>query len=527
MNVHRKGLAIAVGGLLFALLPGAATGVVPKAAIPSDFNGDGYADLAIGAPGEEIGTKFDAGGVNVLYGSAAGITATGDQFWSQDSPGVLGGSEAGDGFGEALASGDFDRDGYADLAIGVPAEDIGTKRGAGAVNVLHGSSHGLTASRDQMWTQQGLGLGAAQGGEPADFGRALTAADFDGDGYTDLAISVYHDPGDPGVPAAEVTVLFGGADGLTATRATTISRATPGVPGDPRDRTFGRAIAAADFDADGHADLAIGADFDRTGDVYDAGAVVAVYGSASGFDPARSDLWTQDSPGVPDAAEFGDWFGCALATGDFDGDGSADLAIGVSGESATSPSSAGAVNVLYGSPAGLTGAGAQLWHQDVPGIPGAFEVDDHFGYALAAGDLDGDGADDLAIGVPREMLGSTATHRRQGAVTVLYGGSTGLAAAGAQSWTQDSPGVPGTAENADEFGRSLAIANYGRSRAADLAVGVSRENVGSVRDAGMVNVLYGRSTGLSGVNSQGWSQSSTGVLGAAEKDDYFGASLAP
>jgi hypothetical protein len=516
MNVHRRGpLAIAVGGLLFALLPGAATGVVPKAAIPSDFNGDGYADLAIGAPGEALGAKVGAGGVNVLYGSAAGLAAAGDQFWSQDSTGILEVGEALDYFGAALASGDFDRDGFADLAVGAPGEVLSGADSAGAVNVIYGSSLGLAAPGNQLWTAPALGATLADG---ARFGWSLASGDFDGDGYSDLAIGAPLSP-IVGIPqAGAITVVFGSANGLAATRTATLSRASPGIPGDPRaGDDFGISLAAGDFDADGEDDLAVGSP---------NGPAVVVYGGTADFDLARTQQWKQDSPGIPGAEEDHEEFGSSLAVGDFDADGADDLAIGVPWDDpAGSASGHGAVNVIYGSRAGLTSAGAQLWDQDSRGVPGAAESGDQFGTSVAAGDLDGDGADDLAIGAPWETFGSTA--RKQGTVTVLYGGGTGLTATGSQSWTQDSPGVPGAAESADHFGSSLAIGNYGRSRAGDLAVGVPSENAGRLADAGMVNVLYGRSTGLSGVNSQGWSQNSTGVLGTAEKSDVFGSSLTP
>jgi len=70
-----------------------------------DFNGDGRADLAVGAWLEDVGTVSNAGTVNVLYGTAAGLSATGNQLWHQDSAGVLDAAEAGDRFGAALATG--------------------------------------------------------------------------------------------------------------------------------------------------------------------------------------------------------------------------------------------------------------------------------------------------------------------------------------------------------------------------------------------------------------------------------------
>jgi hypothetical protein len=135
---------------------------------------------------------------------------------------------------------------------------------------------------------------------------------------------------------------------------------------------------------------------------------------------------------------------------DFDGDGFDDLAIGVFDENVGGVAEAGAVNVLLGSAGGLTAAGSQIWHQNSPGVPGVAESGDQFGYALAAGDFDGDGFDDLAVGMRFE--GESAT----GAVYVLSGSAGGLIAASRQTWSQVSPGVPGAAENFDRFGSVLA-----------------------------------------------------------------------
>ena len=122
-----------------------------------DFNGDGRSDLAIGAPNGDNGSVTDSGDVRVMYGSTSGLNPSGIQVWSQGSPNIAGGPESSDHFGAALAAGDFDGDGRTDLAIGVPGEDLTVVSNAGAVNVLYGSSSGLTATGDQFWDQVALG----------------------------------------------------------------------------------------------------------------------------------------------------------------------------------------------------------------------------------------------------------------------------------------------------------------------------------------------------------------------------------
>ena len=108
-----------------------ATGI-DTAITTGDFNKDGYADVAFGAPS----SNGFAGGIGVALGSASGLTMTGSEWITQDSPGIPGASEPGDRFGYAVAAGDFTGDGYADLAVGAPDEGLGTATSAGQVTVI-------------------------------------------------------------------------------------------------------------------------------------------------------------------------------------------------------------------------------------------------------------------------------------------------------------------------------------------------------------------------------------------------------
>jgi disulfide bond formation protein DsbB len=402
----------------------------------ADFNGDGADDLAVAAPGEN---NF-AGVVHVLYGSGGGLSATGSQLWSQDSPGIAGVAEGGDQFGFALAGGDFNDDGPTDLAIGAWGEN----GFAGVVHVLSGSGGGLTATGSQLWSQDSPGIAGAA--EPDDdFGFALGAGDFNGDGTADLAVGAVGENSLAGV----VHVLYGSGGGLSATGSQLWSQDSPGIGGvaEPGDE-FGFALAGGDFNDNGQADLAVGA----VGENGLAGLVHVLNGSGSGLTATGSQLWSQGSSGIGGMAEPNDEFGFALAAGDFNGVGPADLAIGAPGEN----DFRGVVHVLYGSGGGLSATGNQLWSQDSPGIAGVAEGSDNFGDALAPGDFDGDGPADLAIGAPGEN--SVA-----GVVHVLYGSGGGLSATGSQLWSQDSPGIAGVAESADFFGDALAAGSLSTS----------------------------------------------------------------
>jgi disulfide bond formation protein DsbB len=402
--------------------------------VQEDFNGDSIPDLAIGATDETLGGAEAAGVVHVLYGAtSAGLTATGSQLWSQETPGVAGTPEGLDRFGAALASGDYNGDGRADLAIGAPGENASS----GVVHVLYGSAAGLTATGSQLWSQDSPGIaGTAEADDQ--FGDALAAGDFAGDGRTDLAVGAFGENAFAGV----VHALYGSAAGLTATGSQLWSQDSPGVAGTAEaNDQFGVALAATDPNGDFRGELAVGA----PGENDNAGVVQVLYGSAAGLTATGSQLWSQDSPGIAGTAEASDLFGGALADGDFNANGRTDLAISAWGENLGS----GVVHVLYGSAAGLTATGSQLWSQASPGVAGEPEGADFFGLALAAGDFNGDARAELTVGAPGENVNTGVVH-------VLLGSAAGLTATDSQLWSQDSPGIAGTAEQGDFFGNVLA-----------------------------------------------------------------------
>lgn len=477
---------------------------------PSDFNGDGYADLVVGVPGETLRTLAGAGAVQVIYGAPAGLASARSQFWTQDSRGVKGRAASGNAFGSTHTSGDFDGDGYADLAVG------GSPAGLGSITVLFGSRSGLTA-RDQLLTP------AASGGTER-WGGSLTAGDFNGDGRADLAVGADTDPTGPEPPVGTLTVLPGGSRGLMASAAVRVTSDSHGLPATSAVRgSLAEHLAAGDVTGDGRDDLVLSIQSSAGG--AGVGAYLLV-GSAEGITTRGSRLFAMDDPAMLPADTAFSQLGFALALGDFDSDGHADLALGDFDagppgmadcqERAACP---GAVLVLPGTPSGPTTTRKQLWHQDSAAVPGTSEGGDAFGYTLAAGDLNGDGRADLVVGVLGEDLGS-AGRLDAGAVNILYGSSTGLTGVGAQLWTQDSPGVQGRARQSDNFGSSLAVLDVDRGRSADLAVAARGEDIGGAEEAGRVHVLYGSSRGVT-ARDQRWDQDSPGIAGHAEAADRF------
>lgn len=530
-SVTRGGLAACVLGLTaVAAVPGPALaseaghrqgplGLATKATasprlvagcsgVRDDFNGDGRRDSAIGAPGETLGTVQHAGSVTVLYGSANGASAAAALSFSQESPGVPGTAERNDRFGAALASGDYNGDGCSDLAVGVPGEKatIGTHTSYGEAEIFYGAPGGLQLTGSRGYVPATYNLDGSTGDA---FGAALASGDAEGDGYSDLSV------GAPGQDSGRGRMWYFSGGAVELTFGGTLTEAATGGVAEPGEH-FAAALAMRDLNADGRADFVLGAPGDNTA-APRAGDVSVFY--AFGAAPAES--WNQDSAGVPGFGEKDDHLGARLAIGDFDSNGRPDLAVGVPGEDVNHPVSAsrgdGQVSVLYGDTtdnSGFTATGSQTWSQASAGVAGTARVGDHFGSAVATGDLNGDGDAELVIGTPGDN-----------SITVLPGTSGhGLTATGSRQITQLTLGVPGASETGDRFGAALQVRDLNGDGLGDALVGAPGENAGR----GDVVTLPGRGTAAAGITGSGgkaFSQDTSGVPGTAEAGDHFGAAL--
>ncbi|WP_431974948.1 hypothetical protein [Micromonospora haikouensis] len=323
-----------------------------------DINGDGRDDLAIGAYGEAIGDKADAGSVYVLFGGSTGLTATGSQYFQQDQAAVPGAAERNDQFGRALAIGKVNKDRYADLVIGAPWEnDGGGASGSGLVTLMWGSAGGVSSTGATSVT--GAGVHAATGDRfivAWHLGESLTVGDVNGDGLGEVIA---------GAPRAQtpqdngglIAVFTGRSAGLSGSAVKIMTQRTAGVPGDPEsfDR-FGLTLAAGDVTGDGKADVLVGTPGEDIGSTTDAGTITLLKGSSSGLTGTGAQGFDQNHSVVPGSAERWDRFGGTVALLNLNGTGGLDAVVASAGEEVagdTAGYASGSIAAFHGSSGGL------------------------------------------------------------------------------------------------------------------------------------------------------------------------------
>ncbi|MBK8267747.1 MAG: FG-GAP repeat protein [Planctomycetes bacterium] len=417
-----------------------------------DFNGDGVEDLVTGANGDGTG-----GSIIVNFGCPTGITHFDAQRWTL---GTLGFTDMVDSrFGLTLAVGDFDDDGYDDVAVGAPGYDSFR----GAVVILFGRATGL--GPNVTWISQDNGPGAYEAGD--NFGGALAAGDFNNDGYDDLAVGSYFESLELNSGtvsnAGAVSIFLGGANGPYPQDGYNITEEDTNVGSSPN-ANFGWALAAGDINGDDRDDLVVGVPRKTNASIVEDGAIHVFFGASNGPTTTGAQYFAGSSMSSPTLLPF-DKFGYRLACGDGNGDGFADVAIGMPEADVSGSGNAGRTVVMYGAAAGLS-FGNKTSHTGNP-----VRTNDRFGEAVAFGryDASSDLREELAVGAP-----SLVTSALGGQVTVFQGAVGGYTAANSTIITQAT--LNEVVEAGDRFGASLAFGRFVGGQRRGLAVGAPNED---------------------------------------------------
>jgi len=368
-----------------------------------DLNGDGYGDIIIGAE-YAAPNGYRCGASYVVFGKASGFASNLNLSTLNGANGFqLNGEKAGDySCRSAVSAGDVNGDGYDDLVIGASgADDKGSS--SGVSYVIFGKASGYTAEFN-FSTLNGINGFQVNGELAGDHsGRSVAGAgDINGDGYDDLVFGTFG-ANPNGRSSGATYVVFGKASGFPANFELSALTGANGfqINGEKVDDYSGRNVSAiGDMNGDGYADILIGARLaDRTGS--ESGAAYVVFGKASGFAAVLELSALDGTNGFEiDGEAAGDRLGYAVgAAGDINGDGYDDIIVGAAAADPNG-SGSGASYVIFGRASGF---GALFDLALLDGTNGfqisGIGIEDHSGAAVSgAGDVNGDGIDDLIVG---------------------------------------------------------------------------------------------------------------------------------
>jgi hypothetical protein len=420
-----------------------------------DVNGDGKADIVVGALYQNVGSNAEQGREYVFSG------ADGSLLFTLDTPNP----QAGAQFGWVAAVGDVNGDGKGDIAVGAPNESLGGSIAQGRAYVFSGATRALLFTLDTPNPQA-----------PAYFGNTVAVGDVNGDGKADIAVGAFGESVASNAGQGRVYVFSGATGALLFTLDT---------PNPQAAAAFGCWVAVGDVNGDGKADIVVGAQWESVGGNAKQGREY-VFSGADG-----SLLFTLDTPNPQAGAQFG-W---VPAVGDVNGDGKGDIVVGANLATVGGNAEQGRVYVFSGAD------GSLLFTLDTPNP----QANANFGGFVAVGDVNGDGKADIVVGANLDTMGGNAGQGR----AYVFSGATG-----ALLFTLDTPNP----QALGNFGFSAAVGDVNGDGKGDIAVGAPGEDLAGNYSQGRVYVFSPAEAGASAGGS-GWSAGAyaalAGGLGAA------------